>query len=161
MTDKILQQAVDASEHPFNDESYRGFVSHVKQRSTSKKERRKHAVEAIMKMRQNVKSDSPEEQTNSGLLSTDLFAGFDPDECELLVMDGYDDCIVGVVERCGQDPIVCYDKEKVLLRLESDGMDRSEAEEFFYFNQIGAWMGDSTPCFLSSNSPVNSQAERS
>jgi len=96
-----------------------------------------------------------EEGTNAGLLSTDLFAGFDPDECELMVMDGYDDCIVGVVERYGQNPIVCYDKEKVLFRLESDGMDRSEAEEFFYFNQIGAWMSDSTPCFLSANAEAH------
>jgi hypothetical protein len=83
--------------------------------------------------------------------NTELFAGFDPDEHKFLTMDGYDDCIAGVVERFGQEPIVCYDKEKVLCRLESDGMDRNEAEEFFYFNQIGAWVGDSTPCFLSAN----------
>jgi len=51
MTDKILQQAVDAAERPFEDESYRGFVSHVKQRSSKNKQRRKRAVEAIMKMR--------------------------------------------------------------------------------------------------------------
>jgi len=84
----------------------------------------------------------------------DLFAGFDPDEHELLIMDGYDDCIVGVVERFGQNPIVCYDREKVICRLELDGMDRDEAEEFFQFNQIGAWMGDSTPCFLSANTKL-------
>jgi hypothetical protein len=77
------------------------------------------------------------------------FAGFDPEEFDLTVMDGYDDCIVGVVERFGQDPIVCYDKEKVLLQLEKEGMNREEAEEWFYVNQIGAWVGDSTPCFLS------------
>ena len=81
----------------------------------------------------------------------DLFAGFNPDEHEMLTMDGFDDCIIGVVERYGQNPIVCYDKEKVIQRLESDGMDRDEAEEFFYYNQIGAWMGDATPCFLSTN----------
>ena len=56
-----------------------------------------------------------DKETNEGLLLSDLFAGFDPDE--LMVMDGYDDCIVGVVERFGQEPIVCYDKEKVLRRL--------------------------------------------
>lgn len=90
---------------------------------------------------------------NSGLPHSDFFteAGFDPDEFELVVMNGYDDCIIGVVERFGQEPIVCYDKEKVLRRLESDGMDRSEAEEFFYFNQLGAWIGEYTPCFLSEN----------
>tara|TARA_B100001093_G_scaffold429642_1_gene424983 strand:- start:1073 stop:1321 length:249 start_codon:yes stop_codon:yes gene_type:complete len=68
---------------------------------------------------------------------------------KLIKMDGYDDCIVGVVERAGQESILCYGKEEVLCKLESKGMNRSEAEEFFYYNQIGAWMGDSTPCFLS------------
>lgn len=81
----------------------------------------------------------------------DLFAGFDPEEYDLLVMDGYDDCIVGVVEGFGHRPIVCYDKERVLLRLRSCGMEEDDALEFFYFNQIGAWIGDSTPCFLSMN----------
>lgn len=95
--------------------------------------------------------NTPKTNDGSLLMSTDLFAGFDPDEHEMLAMDGYNDCIVGVVERFGQNPIVCYDKEKVIQRLESDGMNRDEAEEFFYFNQIGAWMGDSTPCFLSAN----------
>ena len=85
------------------------------------------------------------------LAHIDAFAGFDPDEHELILMDGYDDCIIGIVERCGQDPIVCYDKGKVIKQLESDGMTTEEAHEFFYFNQIGSWMGDSTPCFLSTN----------
>jgi len=64
-------------------------------------------------------------------------------------MEGYDDCIVGIVERASQEPILCYDKEEVLRKLESQDMTRSESEEFFHYNQIGAWMGDSTPCFLS------------
>lgn len=68
-----------------------------------------------------------------------------------MIMKGYDDCIAGVVERFGQNPIICYDKEKVIQRLESDGMDRDEAEDFFYYNQYGAWVGDATPCFLSTN----------
>lgn len=79
----------------------------------------------------------------------DLFSGFDPDY--LLVMDGYDDCIVGVVERFGQEPIVCYDKGKIMHKLQEGGMSRDEAIEFFHFNQFGAWMGDLTPCFLSPN----------
>ena len=96
-----------------------------------------------------------DERSEEGIESTDLFAGFDPDEHELMTMNGYDDCIVGVVERFGQNPIVCYDKEKVIQRLETDGCTRDEAEEFFYFNQIGAWVGDSTPCFLSANSVIH------
>lgn len=94
-----------------------------------------------------------EETTKSdaegGTTHYDLFAGFDPNQYELMMMDGYDNCILGVVERFGQKPIVCYDKEKIIFQLESEGMDKNEAEDFFYFNQIGAWMGESTPCFIS------------
>jgi hypothetical protein len=88
-------------------------------------------------------------------MSNNLFSGFDPKDYDFIVMDGYDDCIIGVVERFGQNPIVCYDKDKVIQKLESECMDRDEAEEFFYYNQIGAWMGDSTPCFLSMNENEN------
>ncbi len=67
---------------------------------------------------------------------------------DMLIMDGYDECIVGVVERFGQPPIVCYDRDKVIKAHMKDGMDYEEAEEFFEFNQIGAWLGESTPCFI-------------
>ena len=34
-------------------------------------------------------------------------------DIKVVFMDGYDDCIEGLVERFGMDPVVCYDKEKV------------------------------------------------
>ena len=70
----------------------------------------------------------------------------------LLTMDGYDDCIIGVVEAFGREDIVCYDKEKVFQKLMADGMDEEEAIDFFYYNQLGAWMGEGTPCFLTKHS---------
>ena len=66
----------------------------------------------------------------------------------MLKMDGYDNCIVGVITRYGQTPILAYDRSKVISSLESDGMSNEEAEEYFQFNQIGAWVGDETPAFL-------------
>lgn len=66
----------------------------------------------------------------------------------MLKMDGYDDCIIGVFDRCGQEPLLCYDPEKVIAKLMDQGMDRDEAVEFFHFNQAGAWMGEGTPGFL-------------
>jgi len=63
-------------------------------------------------------------------------------------MDGYDDCVIGVVTRFGQQPILCYDRDAILQSLMGQGMSRDEAVEYFEHNQIGAWVGDATPCFL-------------
>ena len=67
---------------------------------------------------------------------------------DLLMMDGYDSCIAGIVTRFGQEPIVCYDMNKVLCKLMKGGMTHEEAVEWFEYNQIGAWVGPLTPCFL-------------
>lgn len=71
----------------------------------------------------------------------------DEEKGGLLVMDGFDDCIVGIGQRF-TDYAVVYDFDKVLSKLMSDGMSRDEAIEFHEFNQLGAWMGDRTPIFL-------------
>ena len=68
---------------------------------------------------------------------------------EFLFMDGYDDCIVGVCRRYGfEEPVIAYDEEKVLLKLMFSGLSEEEAQEFFEFNQIGAWVGEKTPVFI-------------
>lgn len=67
---------------------------------------------------------------------------------DAMIMDGFDDCIVGVVERFGEEDITCYSKEKVIEKLMGSEMGREEALEFFYFNQIGAYLGKNTPCFI-------------
>jgi len=66
----------------------------------------------------------------------------------VVVMDGYDDCIVGICHRFNQEPIVAYSYEKVIGKLVADGMTYDEAIEFFDFNQIGSWVGERTPCFI-------------
>ena len=64
-------------------------------------------------------------------------------------MDGFDDCVIGLVTRCGQDsPCICYDTDLVISKLMLQGMTREEAEEFFEHNQIAAWFGDGTPFFV-------------
>ena len=67
---------------------------------------------------------------------------------DVRVMDGYDDCIIGVCERFGMETVLAYDKDKVIAKLMTDGMTEEEAHEFFNFNQIGAWVGDYTPVFV-------------
>lgn len=66
----------------------------------------------------------------------------------LLKMDGYDECIAGVVTRFDNRAILCYDIARILKRHVRDGMSVIEAQEYFDFNQMGSWMGKRTPCFI-------------
>ena len=77
----------------------------------------------------------------------DKIAGYNTDDHELIIMVGFDDCIIGVIEKGCHPPCVCYDREKVISKLATT-MSREEAEEFHYFNQAAGFYGESTPCFL-------------
>jgi hypothetical protein len=68
---------------------------------------------------------------------------------DALVCDGFDDAIIGMAERINLGPIVAYDVEKIIsIMVNRDGMTDEEAWEFYYFNIVGAWMGDYTPVFI-------------
>ena len=67
----------------------------------------------------------------------------------ILTADGFADALLGYIERCGQEPFAVYDRAKcILILVDRDGMSPEEAEEFFEFNVVGAWMGPYTPGFL-------------
>ena len=67
----------------------------------------------------------------------------------LLIMDAYDDCILGVVKGCGAEDKVCYSFKKVIAKLmREDEMTEEDALEHFYYNMIGSYVGESTPVFL-------------
>jgi len=59
----------------------------------------------------------------------------------------FDEAILGVAERFGMDPVVAYDRSRV-IDIYARGMPREDAEEFFEFNTIGAWLGETTPVFI-------------
>lgn len=67
---------------------------------------------------------------------------------ELLIMDGFDDCIVGVGESCGSEHRVVYDVTKIVEKLMNEGMTEEDTYEWFSFNQLGAYLGEQTPIFL-------------
>ena len=68
---------------------------------------------------------------------------------EALMADGFEEAIIGMGERCSQDPVVIYDAEKCLeILMERDGMSDEDARDFFYFNTLGAWLGKNTPIFV-------------
>jgi len=79
---------------------------------------------------------------------TELIAAYAEDYPELTQMDGFEDCIAGVLERFGQPPIIVYDQQQVIAKLMAQGMSDEEAEEYYGFNQLGAWVGEHTPGFL-------------
>ena len=67
----------------------------------------------------------------------------------MLLADGFEKAFVGVVHRYGLHvPVAAYNLEKCIEILMQDGMTREEAEEYFDFNVIGAWVGESTPFFI-------------
>jgi len=67
---------------------------------------------------------------------------------DCLICDGFDDAIMGIVERYGMNPVVLYNKNKCLKTLqEREGMTEEEAIEYYYYNIVGAYMGEHTPCF--------------
>lgn len=35
-------------------------------------------------------------------------------DIDVMKMDGYDDCIIGILERFGMEPIIVYDKSAVI-----------------------------------------------
>jgi hypothetical protein len=67
---------------------------------------------------------------------------------EAVKMDGFDDCILGICNQFGRPAVIAYDQKKVIKELMKDGMSWEEAEEYFSFNQIGAYVGDHTPVFI-------------
>tara|TARA_R110000764_G_scaffold163628_1_gene250794 strand:+ start:240 stop:533 length:294 start_codon:yes stop_codon:yes gene_type:complete len=68
----------------------------------------------------------------------------------MLKADGFNEAIMGIVQRCGQEDVILYDTDKVIEGLmNGDDMSYEEAVEYFDFNIRGAWMGDGTPAFFS------------
>ncbi len=68
---------------------------------------------------------------------------------EALLIDGFDEAIIGMAERINLGPVVAYDVQTILkIMIERDEMTYEEAIEYFEFNILGAWAGDNTPIFI-------------
>ena len=70
------------------------------------------------------------------------------DEDVACLLGLYDACIVGIGYRFSSGPLAVYSIPMVLKVMEGWGMDEEEAQEYFEYNTIGAWMGDGTPMFI-------------
>ena len=82
---------------------------------------------------------------------------------DALMCDGFDEAIIGMAERINLGPVVAYSTEKIIeiiMRdMEVDEEDLGEGEsienlkyqmayEHFEYNIKGAWVGEFTPVFI-------------
>ena len=58
------------------------------------------------------------------------------------------EALIGMCEQFGRPPVAAYDFNKCIKILIDDGMDEDEAIDYFYYNTLGTWAGDSTPVFI-------------
>jgi len=61
---------------------------------------------------------------------------------EILKADGFDDAVIGIEENSMR---LIYSVEKCIEILMKQGMDMTEAVEYFDFNVSGAYVGEKTP----------------
>mgnify|MGYP003133942117 CR=1 FL=1 len=67
-----------------------------------------------------------------------------------VILEGLNDCVVGVINTCREQGILLYDTTKIIEKLERD-MSHEEALEYFAYNIRGAYFGEGSPVFLDFN----------
>jgi|TARA_R110000824_G_scaffold136919_1_gene300919 hypothetical protein len=65
----------------------------------------------------------------------------------VIIYDGFDEAVIGIVYRCGMEPVTLYDQDKCLEILMEQGLSPTDAMEHFNFNVAGGYIGPDTPCF--------------
>jgi len=69
-------------------------------------------------------------------------------EEKILLADGFNEALIGTGERAGSLPVAVYDREKCIDILRKQDMSREEAEEYFDYNVMNAFVGEQTPIFV-------------
>jgi ribonuclease PH len=65
-----------------------------------------------------------------------------------VLLDGFEDCMIGITQEFGNGPRILYSKEKILQNLMEMGMTHLEAEEYYDFNILGLYVSEQNPIFL-------------
>ncbi len=70
------------------------------------------------------------------------------EENEILIADGLESALIGVAQQYNKYFAV-YDRELAIkIFMDKDDMTWDDAEEWFEFNVVGAWVGENTPAFV-------------
>jgi len=67
-----------------------------------------------------------------------------------VMLDGFDNCVVGVSESFGEEPRLIYSKSKIIKVL-MENMSREDAVEYYYYNIVGGHFGTQNPIFIQDN----------
>lgn len=66
----------------------------------------------------------------------------------MIVWDDLDKAIVGIGSRCGMQPCLVYDFDKLIREFSKQGMSQEDAEEWIVYNIEQAYVGTQTPILL-------------
>lgn len=70
-------------------------------------------------------------------------------EESVVLMDGFDEALIGLSQRINEPLLAVYSWEKMIdVCVVRDGMSHEEALEYIEYNCIGAWIGDQTPIIV-------------
>lgn len=73
----------------------------------------------------------------------------------ILLLDGLDEALVGVVLRHGQEPFAIYSVDRIRdVLMRDEGLSCDEADEHIGHNVTDAWLGPRTPGFLVTDGEV-------
>ena len=88
--------------------------------------------------------------TEKSMIKSKLTAKFRKQHPNLLLADGFDKAFVGIISKRGTE-IAVYDEEKCIEVLKKD-MTEAEAEEYFEYNVLAAYVSEFQPVYISKNS---------
>jgi hypothetical protein len=65
-----------------------------------------------------------------------------------IILDNFDDCIIGISEQFGEGNRIVYSKDMIIKKL-CEEMSEEEALEYYDYNILGGYFGEQNPIFLS------------
>ena len=79
------------------------------------------------------------------MIDEELMQNLEDNEC--LLADGYESALIGISE--GGNPVAVYDSAKCIqILVEEEEMSYEDAMDHFYYNTVGAYVGEKTPIYI-------------
>jgi hypothetical protein len=95
---------------------------------------------------------SQDEPTNEPRLNKrqEIYDDYGDSELLFLSEPEYDEAIIGVAHRIGQEDVIAYDYNKLceIVQKTMNNADIMEVMEYVEFNIMGAYVGERTPIFV-------------